>query len=232
MLSGDIIPLVVDPSNDVLSIKIMIREEKKDELVSSYSIKLFNMEGDELYDKDRISDKINNEDMINLFIDVMPDPPFKGKRWINFKTTDKEVEPPLKKHIKKLNPALKDGRPKYVLKKYEGTFNEFIKDSDEYQSYIITSIQLDHLTKFIKIMNDLVDKGYKGYNDLMYVYAAVYFDTDIDFIATNYDGSIVYEYERTSIGANNYIYINGVKLRLISDWFKSSDERRLDLLRL
>ena len=42
MLSGDIIPLVVDPSNDVLSIKIMIREEKKDELVSSYSIKLFN----------------------------------------------------------------------------------------------------------------------------------------------------------------------------------------------
>ncbi len=230
MMSGDIIPLEVNSDNDILVIKEMIKEEKK-EIENMYEIKLFNMEGDELNDTDKIKDKLENEDMINLIINISEDPPFKGQKWIHFNTTDKEVE---SKHYKKANPVLK--RNGWMMcsgtKRYEGNLDEFIKlpgvsSEGDKKFFTISSQQINHLKRFRQTIKDL------GYDDLIYVYA-VYSgrNTDINFISTNYNSSIVYEYEKHHIDSNSYIYINGVKLRLISEWFKFSDEQRLELLRM
>ena len=230
MMSGDIIPLEVNSNNDILLIKKMIKEEKK-EIENIHEIKLFNMEGDELNNTDKIKDKINNEDTINLIINIREDPPFKGQKWIHFTTTDKDVET---KHYKKANPTLK--RNDWMMcsgtKRYEGNLDEFINlpgvsiEGGE-KFFTISSQQINHLKRFRQSIKNL------GYDDLIYVYA-VYSNRNINInlIATNYNSSIVYEYEHHHIDSNSYIYINGVKLRLISEWFKFSDEQRLELLRM
>lgn len=221
MLSGNIIPLEVDSNNDISSIKVIIKN--MNDIGSLSNIKLFNMDGDELENGDKIKDKIQNEDMINVFIEASQDPPFKGKKWIYFKTTDEKVEAPLKKYFKKINPVFKTSGWANVsqIKKYEGNIDEFIGYDDNF----VSKLQLSHLEKFRKTIKDV------GYDDLIYVYV-VYTNTFIHFIATNYDSSIVYEYDRNTVEANNYLYINGIRIRLISDWFKWSDEKRLELLRM
>ena len=221
MLSGDIIPLEVDSDNDISSIKVIIKDMNNIESLSL--IKLFNMDGDELENGDKIKDKIQNEDMINVFIEALQEPPFKGEKWIYFKTTDEKVQPPLKKYFKKINPVFKTSGWANVsqIKKYEGNIDEFIGYDDNF----ISKLQISHLEKFRKTIKDL------GFDDLIYVYV-VYTNAFIHFIATNYDSSIVYEYDRNTVEANNYVYINGIRIRLISDWFKWSDEKRLELLRM
>lgn len=243
MLSGDIISLNVNPNDNVSSLKMMIKE-RDDVGKGGNIIKLFTTDGEELYDKYIIKNKINDEDMIYLFVEVMGEAPFKGKKWIFFKHNENPtILAPMywKKFHKKESPLSSIvGRRGINLKRYEGHLNEFLQLPGVMEGGIVEGVYLEpslsatqirHLESFRNSIKDL------GVGDLLYVYAVYNIHTPngkvlTDFIATNEDSSIVYEYSYTQSqadtrGCNNYIYINGIRLRLVSEWFNMSDEQRL-----
>ncbi len=242
MLSGDIIPLEANPNDNITSLKMMIKE--RDDVGNGNIIKLFTTDEEELLDKYIIKDKINDGDMIYLFIEVMGDAPFKGKKWIFFKHNENAtIQMPYywKRYIKKESPLSSTvGKRGINLKKYEGHLNEFLQLPGVMEGGIVDGVYLEpslsatqirHLESFRNSIKDL------GLGDLEYVYAVYNIHTSngkvlTDFIATNKDSSIVYEYSYTQSqadtrGCNNYIYINGIRLRLVSEWFKMSDEGKL-----
>ena len=143
LLSGDIIPLEINPNFKISAIKEIIKNEFKSQMPISNSklIVLFDNEGNYFEDDIIIKRILKENDMINVFINITDEPPFKGEKWIKFNHSTRDLEH-YKKFTKKMNPVIKYKPFEYLdeyLKRigeyypvqvYEGNLDDFIIKSD------------------------------------------------------------------------------------------------------
>lgn len=258
LMSGDIIPLEVNSNSKISTIKEIIKNELKSQInVNNIrQIVLFDNEGNYLKDEDIIKKILSENDMINVFINVSDDPPFKEEKWIKLNySTLKELKD-FKIQTKKLNPTMKHDRwttfysetfrqhlgetdnINMPVQIYEGTLDNFLSLPGvtdivllpEFNRHMIHSpnLSLDQQRNLREFIESIEELGY---DNLKYVYGvynlySLRSDKKIEFIATNNDSSIAYELD----DGIHYVYINGFKIYL-GQWMAMSKNERLRFLK-
>lgn len=255
LMSGDIIPLEVNSNSKVSTLKEVVREELKGKIYVNNirQIVLFDNEGNYLKDGDIIKNILSENDIINVFINVSDDPPFKGERWIKLNYSKRELKD-YKKQTKKINPAMKFNRwttyfseqwmqymreqgRDYPVQIYEGNLDDFLALPGVTNIVLLPEFNREMLHTpnmslnqeiYLRLFRESIDE--LGYDNLRYVYG-VYNLYDysreklVDLVATNNDSSIVYELS----GGIVYVFINGFKMSL-HDWLGMNKSQRLKFL--
>lgn len=254
-MSGDVVPIEVNPNSKVSSIKEILKNEYPYdiEINNIKKIVLFNNDGDYLKD-DIIRKVLRQDDIINMFINISDDPPFKEENWIKLNASSRDLKN-YKKIFKKMNPAMKYNRwttylkpalqeayeregINYPVQIYEGNLDDFLTlpgvttrtNLREFNRYINSPPHFGIYQSIdLRLFRDSIRNI--GYSDLMYVYGVynLYHNPltgrSIEFIATNKDSSIVYELT----GGVTDVYINGFKIYL-GKWLGMTRDKRLMIL--
>lgn len=255
LMTGDVIPIEVNPNSKVLKIKEILNDEPlyDIEVNNVKKIVLFN-DGDYLKDDDIIKKVLKPDDIINMFVNISDDPPFKEEKWIKLNVSSRDLKD-YKKMFKKMNPAMKYNRwttylvpvlqeayqrdgANYPIQIYEGNLDDFLTlpgvttgtNLREFNRYIGSPPHFSiYQSRNLRAFRDSIIN--LGYSDLVYVYGVynlyntTFSGKSIEFIATNKDSSIVYELS----GGENDVYINGFKMYL-GHWLGMPRDNRLMIL--
>ncbi len=247
-LSGDMIPLEVEKNRNILYIKDLVRDELK--IDEDSTIKLFNVEGEELDNKDIIETALNENDTITILTETYKGAPFKGKSKIIIKSVNPSGTEQINNPVFIYKNGLYNNKDKIDLKGvmyYEGSLTKFLElpgvvnfltINKAYYTKSITYRDFDMLDRFRDDIKRL------GFDDLVHVYSVynigdkpirkVYKrENSYDCIITNEDASIVYGH---SIGHNEnhhtFLIINGILINL-KDWICNySDKDKLKFLNM
>lgn len=233
LMSGDIIPLDVNSSSKISTIKEILKTEL---LINNIkNIILFDNDGNYLIDDYIINKKLKQNDVINVLINISDEPPFKGENWIKLRYSKTIELKDNKKQTKKMNPTKRFYD--FNTRNYEGNLDDFLNLPGVTNIVLLNEVNRDMLNipnlsynqqRNLRLFRESIEE--LQYDNLKYVYGVynIYHndnDKKTEFIATNEDSSIVYELT----GGIVFVYINGFKM-FLEQWMAMKRDKRLMFL--